>query len=58
MGGGSAAGPRRSRPAGHRPASGGGSSADVRAWARENGFAVSERGRIPAEIWAAYEAAH
>ena len=26
----------------------------VRAWARENGFTVSERGRIPAAVVAAY----
>jgi hypothetical protein len=30
----------------------------VRAWGQENGFKVSERGRIPAEVTAAYEAAH
>ncbi|MFZ2510077.1 MAG: Lsr2 family protein [Gordonia sp. (in: high G+C Gram-positive bacteria)] len=30
----------------------------IRAWANENGFAVSDRGRIPADIIAAYEAAH
>src|SRR5687768_3650914 len=29
----------------------------VRAWAREQGFEVSDRGRIPAEIVAQYEAA-
>lgn len=28
----------------------------IRAWATENGHAVSSRGRIPAEIIAAYEA--
>jgi hypothetical protein len=31
---------------------------DVRAWARENGFQVSDRGRVSGEIKAAYEAAH
>lgn len=31
-------------------------SGDVRAWARENGYEVSERGRISAEVRAAYEA--
>lgn len=31
---------------------------DVRAWARENGYEVSERGRISAEIREAYAAAH
>jgi hypothetical protein len=29
----------------------------IRDWARENGFAVSNRGRIPAEIREAYSAA-
>jgi hypothetical protein len=31
---------------------------DVRQWARENGYPVSDRGRIAAEITAAYEKAH
>jgi hypothetical protein len=38
-----------------------GSSADraaVRAWARESGLEISERGRISAEIIRQYEAAH
>ena len=30
----------------------------VRSWARDNGYTVSERGRIPATLLAAYEAAH
>jgi hypothetical protein len=30
--------------------------ADVRKWAKENGFEVSERGRISAEVLAAYDA--
>jgi hypothetical protein len=33
-------------------------SARVRAWAKANGFAVSERGRIPAEVVTKYESAH
>ncbi|MDX6199384.1 MAG: hypothetical protein QOJ79_2535 [Actinomycetota bacterium] len=33
-------------------------TAAVRAWARANGYAVSDRGRIPLEIQAAYDAAH
>ena len=32
--------------------------ADVRAWARANGYKVSERGRISAEVQAAYDKAH
>ena len=33
-------------------------AADIRAWARDNGFEVSERGRVSAEIREAYAAAH
>jgi hypothetical protein len=32
--------------------------ADVRSWARENGYAVSDRGRVSAEVMNAYEGAH
>jgi hypothetical protein len=32
-------------------------SADIRAWAKENGYEVSERGRISAEVRAAYNEA-
>lgn len=32
--------------------------AAVRAWARSNGHQVSERGRVPASILEAYDAAH
>lgn len=32
--------------------------APVRAWASENGFTVSERGRVPASVLEAYDAAH
>ena len=38
--------------------SGGASAADVRAWARENGWDVPERGRVSAEVREAYDAAH
>jgi hypothetical protein len=30
----------------------------MRAWAADNGFKVSERGRVPASVIEAYEAAH
>lgn len=30
----------------------------VRKWANENGFSVSDRGRIPADVQDAYDAAH
>lgn len=36
---------------------GSGESAAIRDWARENGFTVNERGRIPAEVREAYEKA-
>ncbi len=35
-----------------------GSSAEIREWARNNGWDVPERGRIAAEVREAYEAAH
>ncbi len=39
------------RPAG--PAAG-----DIRSWARDNGFEVNDRGRVPAEVREAFEAVH
>ncbi len=33
-------------------------SAAIRSWALHNGYDVSDRGRIPADIIAAFEAAH
>lgn len=33
-------------------------TAAVRVWAKANGHTVSERGRVPASVIAAYEAAH
>ena len=49
-------GPSRRR----RPRSGAGreQSARIREWAKSRGFKVNERGRIPANIVAEYEAAH
>ncbi|MGV8966842.1 MAG: histone-like nucleoid-structuring protein Lsr2 [Cellulomonas sp.] len=38
--------------------SGGSNATTIREWARTNGFTVSERGRISADIRAAYEAAN
>lgn len=32
--------------------------APIRAWAAKNGFAVSERGRVPASVLEAYDATH
>ncbi len=34
------------------------SAAEIRDWARANGYQVSERGRVSAEIRSAYDAAH
>ena len=34
------------------------SNADLRIWARHNGFTVSDRGRVPAAIVTAYRNAH
>ncbi len=36
----------------------GGKSAEIRAWARQQGLDVNERGRIPADLAAKFEAAH
>lgn len=49
---------RRSAVAKTRPAVERVDLSDVRAWARENGYQVSDRGRVSAEVKAAYEAAH
>ena len=48
------------RPAPARPAaaSRGESQAEIREWARAQGYAVGDRGRIPGEVRTAYEAAH
>jgi hypothetical protein len=43
---------RKRRRAGQQDYSG------IRDWAKENGFTVSERGRIPASVVEAYDAAH
>jgi hypothetical protein len=41
-----------------RGRSGGPSPAEVREWARAEGREVSDRGRVPADVRAAYDAAH
>jgi hypothetical protein len=69
VGGRSGGGRARSSSSGSSSSSGGGgrsrgSSAgrhdlsDVRAWARENGYQVSDRGRVSSEVITAYEKAH
>jgi hypothetical protein len=55
---------RRGRRAGGPSGSGSGSSGsgtsarEIRDWARSNGHKVPERGRIPADVREAFEAAH
>jgi nucleoid-associated protein Lsr2 len=50
-------GPRRGRRS--QAAAGGGHSAkEIRDWARSSGHQVPERGRIPASVREAFEAAH
>lgn len=41
-----------------RTASGRSKAAEVRAWAKEQGIAVPDRGRVPNDILEQYEAAH
>lgn len=41
-----------------RSAAASGSATDIRAWAQAQGMQVNARGRVPAEVRAAYEAAH
>jgi hypothetical protein len=48
-----AAGRRRAGRAGNGP-----SPADIRAWARDNGFDVPDRGRVSTEVREAYLSAH
>jgi hypothetical protein len=52
-GGGSGRGRARSAPV-HR----GSSSQDVREWARSQGIEVADRGRIPSDLAAKFQAAH
>jgi hypothetical protein len=51
---------RVGRPAGRGKvaATSGPSAADVRSWAKENGHSVPERGRIPGDVRAAFDAAN
>ncbi|MFK0297528.1 Lsr2 family protein [Streptomyces sp. NPDC090442] len=55
-----AAGRRLGRARKARPAQGAGrdDSAAIRAWAKEAGLDVSDRGRVPAEVREAYSKAH
>lgn len=46
------------RRKGQRAAGGGTAAADIRQWARDNGWDVPDRGRVSAEVREAYAAAH
>jgi hypothetical protein len=47
------------KPEGTAPRSAGSpANAEIRAWARENGMTVSDRGRVPASVITAYRNAH
>lgn len=49
----------KARQARRKASSGGGESAtEIREWARSQGLEVSARGRVPADIRQAYQAAH
>lgn len=53
------AGPKRGRRSGSAAGQASGPSAkEIRAWLQENGYEVPDRGRIPAEMRQAYDAAH
>lgn len=51
-------GPRRAGGRGAARARGGTNPAEVREWAKSQGIAVNERGRISADLMARFQAAH
>ena len=51
-------GGRSSRGKGGRSSSGSPDTAKIRAWAKENGYEVNDRGRVPAAVREAYEKAN
>ncbi|WP_351231771.1 Lsr2 family protein [Streptomyces sp. NPDC002133] len=46
------------RGKGRAAATGSKDTAEIRKWAKENGYSVNDRGRVPAEIREAYEKAN
>jgi uncharacterized membrane protein len=54
----SARGGARTRGRAAATRSSGGNTAKVREWARANGYEISDRGRVPANILTAYEQAN
>jgi len=51
-------GPARRTPRGNRRNASSVDTTVVRTWARENGYDIKDRGRVPAELVAKYEAAN
>lgn len=49
---------RRTKKTSTAPVRGKADLQDIRAWARDNGYDVSARGRISQDVQSAYEAAH
>jgi hypothetical protein len=49
---------RRKSGSAAKGSAGGPAPSEIRAWAKENGYDVPERGRVSAEIRSAYAAAH
>ncbi|MFF4052789.1 Lsr2 family protein [Streptomyces chartreusis] len=56
--GGRKQGRTKGAPRTHKRAAEGPSAEEVRMWARENGYAVNDRGRVPREVREAFDAAH
>lgn len=52
------AGASKPKAPARRRATSGSNATEIREWARAQGRKVNERGRVPAEVRAAYEAAH
>lgn len=51
-------GSRKTSSRGRTSSGDGGNASQMRDWAREHGYTVSERGRVSADIKAAFDAAH
>lgn len=49
---------KRGKSAASAAAASGAAASDIRAWARENGYDVPARGRIPADVRQAFDAAN
>ncbi|MFE9934552.1 Lsr2 family protein [Streptomyces sp. NPDC005533] len=49
---------RRAKPAKPHTAGDSNDTAEIRAWAKEKGLTVNDRGRVPKKVREAYDAAH